>query len=86
MTTSLQDIVDPLAESSDGASIINTDLLKAIDQRVLWLATRMIHEANVIRPNTENTTVVDTRLPAHRSSRFWSRCTSTICVPETGSA
>ena len=57
MTTSLQDIVDPLAESSDGVSLINTDLLKAIDQRVLWLATRMIHEANVIRPNTENTKV-----------------------------
>ncbi|MBV9577505.1 MAG: hypothetical protein JO057_02825, partial [Chloroflexi bacterium] len=31
--------------------------LDRIQQRVLWLATRMIHEANHVRPSTDTTKV-----------------------------
>src|SRR5919198_1946331 len=33
------------------------DALERIQQRVLWLATRMIHEANHVRPNPDKTKV-----------------------------
>jgi pyruvate dehydrogenase E1 component len=33
------------------------DVLARIQSRVLWLATRMIHEANHVRPNTDGTKV-----------------------------
>lgn len=32
-------------------------LLESIQQRVLWLATMMIHHANNVRPNTDGTKV-----------------------------
>lgn len=31
----------------------DTALLERVDERVLWLATRMIHEANVVRPSPD---------------------------------
>jgi pyruvate dehydrogenase E1 component len=31
--------------------------LERIQQRVLWLATRMIHEANHVRPSADHTKV-----------------------------
>jgi pyruvate dehydrogenase E1 component len=33
------------------------ELLESIQDRVLWLAVRMIHEANVVRPNTDGVKV-----------------------------
>src|SRR5262245_26138328 len=33
------------------------DVLEQIQRRVLWLATRIIHEANSVRPNTDGTKV-----------------------------
>jgi pyruvate dehydrogenase E1 component len=36
---------------------VDVDVLQSIQQRVLWLATRMIHEANHVRPNTDTTKV-----------------------------
>src|SRR5436189_5281576 len=36
---------------------VDVDVLERIQQRVLWLATRMIHEANHIRPSTDGTKV-----------------------------
>src|SRR5262249_36994807 len=33
------------------------DVLESIQQRVLWLATRMIHEANHVRPSADGTKV-----------------------------
>ena len=44
----------------NNAHIISTDeltTLKAIERRVLWLATNMIHHANHIRPNPDNSKV-----------------------------
>src|SRR5690242_18889552 len=32
-------------------------VLESVQQRVLWLATRMVHEANHIRPNADSTKV-----------------------------
>ena len=32
---------------------VDSALLERIDQRVLWLATRMIHEANVVRESPD---------------------------------
>ena len=39
------------------------DVLERIQQRVLWLATRMIHEANHVRPNPD-----DTKVGGHQAS------------------
>jgi pyruvate dehydrogenase E1 component len=32
---------------------VGVDVLDAISSRVLWLAVRMIHEANSVRPNPD---------------------------------
>src|ERR687885_381587 len=37
--------------------MVSLETLDRIQQRVLWLATRMIHEANHVRPNTDQTKV-----------------------------
>ena len=36
---------------------VDVDVLERIQQRVLWLATRMIHEANHVRPSPDGTKV-----------------------------
>src|SRR3954463_4251722 len=36
---------------------VDVDVLERIQQRVLWLATRMIHEANHVRISTDGTKV-----------------------------
>ncbi|HET6316022.1 MAG TPA: 1-deoxy-D-xylulose-5-phosphate synthase N-terminal domain-containing protein, partial [Chloroflexota bacterium] len=36
---------------------VDVEVLERIQQRVLWLATRMIHEANHVRPSTDGTKV-----------------------------
>jgi pyruvate dehydrogenase E1 component len=41
------------ARSRRGARRREAELLERIDARVLWLATRMIHEANVVRPSPD---------------------------------
>src|SRR5215471_12685110 len=42
---------------------VDVDVLERIQQRVLWLATRMIHEANHVRPSTD-----DTKVGGHQAS------------------
>ena len=44
---------DPSRTASPGADPSIVPLLEEIQDRVLWLAIRMIHEANVVRPNTD---------------------------------
>ncbi len=39
------------------AGTASSELLEQIQDRVLWLAVRMIHEANVVRPNTDGVKV-----------------------------
>jgi pyruvate dehydrogenase E1 component len=34
-------------------AVVDSSLLDRIDERVLWLASRMIHEANVVRPSPD---------------------------------
>src|SRR5207237_5561647 len=36
---------------------VDLDVLDRIQQRVLWLATRMVHEANHVRPSTDGVKV-----------------------------
>jgi pyruvate dehydrogenase E1 component len=47
----------PERSSPAGPIASSTDLLEQIQDRVLWLAVRMIHEANVVRPNTDGVKV-----------------------------
>ena len=42
---------------ADGPAAGSFDMLETIQDRVLWLAVRMIHEANVVRPNTDGVKV-----------------------------
>jgi pyruvate dehydrogenase E1 component len=44
-------------ESPSGAAAPEVDLLRQIEQRVLWLSTAIIHHANRIRPNTSGVKV-----------------------------
>ncbi len=45
------------APVSEGSAAGSFDMLETIQDRVLWLAVRMIHEANVVRPNTDGVKV-----------------------------
>src|SRR5919109_2688735 len=36
---------------------VEIEVLEQIQQRVLWLATRMVHEANFVRPNPDGSKV-----------------------------
>ena len=45
------------AASSSAGSSSREIVLEEIQDRVLWLAVRMIHEANVVRPNTDGVKV-----------------------------
>src|SRR5260370_19894332 len=47
----------PFAENVSSAIVAQLQALERIQQRVLWLATRMIHEANHVRPSADNTKV-----------------------------
>ena len=44
-------------KSSGGAGLVDLQALDRIQQRVLWLATRIVHEANHVRPNPDTTKV-----------------------------
>ena len=44
-------------KSSAGAGLVDLQALDRIQQRVLWLATRIVHEANHVRPNPDTTKV-----------------------------
>jgi len=45
------------ARAPDVSAAPPLDVLEQIQRRVLWLATRIIHEANSVRPNTDGTKV-----------------------------
>src|SRR5260370_23085245 len=47
----------PFAENVSSAIVAQLQALERIQQRVLWLATRMIHEANHLRPSAHHTKV-----------------------------
>ncbi len=46
---------------SSAAGTGTPDTLRRLEQRVLWLATSMIHHANRVRPNRRDSRSVDTR-------------------------
>ena len=45
------------ARSLDLKATPSLEALEQIQRRVLWLATRIIHEANSVRPNNDGTKV-----------------------------
>ena len=40
-------------DGAQGAATPSAELIDRVEERVLWLAVRMIHEANVVRPNPD---------------------------------
>ena len=50
-------VSDPGWRSDPSAYGVQLDLLEAIQRRVLWLAVRMVHEANTLRPNADGVKV-----------------------------
>ena len=55
-TPGIAAIASPSTEVDPGPAI-DLEVMEAIQRRVLWLATQMIHHANHVRPNLDGTKV-----------------------------